>query len=111
MRFASLVLLVFAATLTACQIRSMGLISAPSSPVDLADVRQSLGMDSYDSVVGTHSIIVSGHYVGPSGEGTFKRVYEPGGTFTHHSKPTNVEESVERFDGEVLWVEAHGGSS
>ncbi|MFT5198491.1 MAG: hypothetical protein ACI87O_001148 [Planctomycetota bacterium] len=111
MRVATLVLLVIAASLAACQIRSMGLLSAPSAPVALADVRNSLGMGTYDSVVGSHSIVVRGHYAGPDGAGTFRRVYEPSGAFKHYSKPTNAEESLQRFDGDVLWVEVPGGNS
>ena len=111
MRFVSRVILVLAATLVACQMRGMGLISSSGEPFGLVNVRNSLSMTEHDSVVGTHRIIVSGEYIGPNGKGTFRRVYEPNGNFEHHTRPTDLDESVHRFDGEVLWVEAEGGDS
>ena len=111
MRLVSRVILVLAATLAACQMRGVGLILSGDERISLAEVRNSLNMAAYDSVIGTHRILVSGNYVGPNGKGTFLRVYEPNGNFEHHTRPADLDDSVHRFDGEVLWVEAEGRDS
>jgi hypothetical protein len=111
MRVASGILLVIAANAAACQMRNLGLLSAPSAQISVAEVRRGMEMDSYDSVLNTHRIVVSGEFRGPNGHGTFKRVYEPDGHFAHHSQPAGLEESVERFDGKALWVESTIGHS
>lgn len=111
MRFANRLLLVLALSLAACQGRKLGFLPMSSTPLELSDVRRSLGIGAYDSVVATHSVHIRGEYTGPNGKGTFRRVYQPNGNFEHFSQPVNAEETVQRFDGEILWAESKGGSS
>ncbi len=111
MRSVNRLILVLAASLAACQVPRMGFLPVSGTHVGLSDVRTGMGLDTYDSVVETHNIMISGHYQGPHGKGTFRRTFEPNGNFAHHSFPENAEESVKRFDGEVLWVESKGNNS
>ncbi len=111
MRFANRLLWVLALCLAACQGRNLGFLPMSSTPLELSDVRRSLGIDTYDSIVKTHTIAITGEYTGPDGRGSFRRIYQPNGNFEHISQPLNADESVQRFDGDVLWVESKGGSS
>ncbi|MCA9000378.1 MAG: retropepsin-like domain-containing protein [Planctomycetes bacterium] len=111
MRAAGRILLLLPLLLVACQVRNMRFLSPSTDTVTLAQVRQNLGMDAYDSVVESHRILVRGHYEGADGNGTFQRTYEPDGRFYHHSEPARAGESIERYDGDVLWVEASGAPS